>query len=57
MEDDARLSTTDSILYESLGESLGLKDWCKLLGLTREDGDSEPKQQRQRPRKDRRKGG
>jgi hypothetical protein len=57
MQDDARLSTTDSILYESLGESLGLKDWCRLLGLTREESESERKRQPQRQQKHRRKGG
>lgn len=57
MRDNSRLSTTDSILYESMGESLGLKDWCRLLGLIREEGDSEPKRQPQRPRKHRREGG
>jgi hypothetical protein len=57
MQDDSRLNTTDSILYESLGESLGLKDWCRLLGLTREEGDTEPKRKPQRPRMRGQKGG
>lgn len=57
MQDESRLNTTDSVLYESMGESLGLKDWCKFLGLTREESDSEPKPRPQHSRKHRQKGG
>lgn len=57
MQDEPRLSTADSILYESLGESLGLRYWCRLLVLARLEGDTEAKQRPQRPRKHRQKGG
>lgn len=45
MQDKSRLNITNSVLYESLGESLGLKDWCKLLGLTREQEAEGPDRQ------------
>ena len=45
MQDDSRLITTNSILYESMGESLGLKDWYRLLGLRKAQDTADPKRQ------------
>lgn len=45
MQDDSRLSVTNSVLYESLGESLGLKDWYRLLGLGKAQDAADPKRQ------------
>ena len=51
MQDDSRLNTIDSVLYESLGESLGLEDLRRIFGPVKSSDTAERAGREPRPHK------